>query len=68
MKKKKSEQIVRIEELERLMAAQGDNVDTEAIVSMYMPARRARRLGAALLRLDRMHFWLFILLVAIMGL
>lgn len=58
-------QLVRIEELERLMAEQGDDVDTEAIVSMYMPARRARLFGAALLRLDKMHLILLGLIVLV---
>lgn len=69
MKKKKGQsrgskdQIVRIEQLEKLMAEQGDDVDVDAIVSMYMPQRRAKRIGAALLRLDRMQFALIALVV-----
>ena len=65
MKKKKTEQIVRIEELERLMAREGEDVDPEVLVSMYMPGRKARRLGAALLRLDRMHFILLLLVLVV---
>lgn len=67
-KKGYKDQIVRIEELEKMMAEQGDSVDEDMIVSMYMPARRARRLGAALLRLDKMNFLLLglVLLVAIL--
>lgn len=57
------DKIVRIEELERIMAEQGDNVDVDAIVSMYMPGRRVKRLGAALLRLDRMKILLLSLLL-----
>ena len=62
------DQIVRIEELERMMAEQGGDVDEDLVVSMYLPARRARRLGAALLRLDKMSFLLLglVLLVAIL--
>ncbi|MBR1772178.1 MAG: hypothetical protein IJ747_09135 [Lachnospiraceae bacterium] len=59
------DQIVRIEELEKIMAEQGDDLDTDAIVSMYMPGRRAKRLGAALLRLDKMHFLLLLLVIAV---
>ena len=58
-----SDHIVRIEQLERIMAEQGEDVDTEKIVSMYMPQRRARRLGAALLRMDRMMIILLLLVL-----
>lgn len=60
---KPKDQIVRIEELERIMAQQGDEVDDDTIVSMYMPGRKAKKLGAALLRLDKMHFALLLLLL-----
>lgn len=63
--KKNADQIVRIEELEKILAEQGDDVDPDAIVSMYIPARRARKLGATLLRLDRMHLLLLGLLAGI---
>lgn len=65
---KHREQIVRIEELERILAEQGEDVDMETIVSMYMPGRKAKRLGAALLRLDRLKLLLLalMLLVAIL--
>lgn len=67
-RKGSKDQIVRIEELERMMAEQGGDVDEDLVVSMYLPARRARRLGAALLRLDKMSFLLLglVLLVAIL--
>ena len=38
-KKVKNDQIIRIEELEELMSKYGDDVDPEAIVSMYVPYR-----------------------------
>lgn len=59
-------QIVRIEELEKMLEEYGDDIDTDQIVSMYMPGRKAKRLGAALLRLDRLHALLlfFIVLIA----
>ena len=53
-KKQKTDQIIRIEELEALMQKYGDDLkpeDMEDIVSMYMPHRKRRKLGAALLRL-----------------
>ena len=61
-------QLVRIEELERIMAEQGKDVDVDTIVSMYMPRRKAQKLGAALLRMDRMKLLLLglMLIVAIL--
>ncbi|MDY2627810.1 MAG: hypothetical protein SOW08_05760 [Lachnospiraceae bacterium] len=60
--KKEQDQIVRIEELEKIMGILGEEADPESIVSMYMPRRKARRFGAALLRLDRQRLWLLGLL------
>ena len=62
---KKTDQIVRIEKLEKILAENGDELDDEAIVSMYMPGRRAKKLGAALLRLDKMKLFLLFLLLLI---
>ena len=59
------DEIVRIEELEELLSKHGDEVDPETIVSMYMPHRKRRKLGAALLQLDRMHLLLLGLLLAV---
>ena len=63
-KRRKSDQIVRIEELEDLIAKYGDDVDPEEIVSMYLPHRKRRRIGAALLRMDKLHM----LLMGLLGL
>ena len=62
------DEIVRIEELEELLSKHGDEVEPETIVSMYMPHRKRRKLGAALLRLDRLQLILLsmLLLVAIL--
>ena len=67
-KRKEAAQVVRIEELEKIMGELGDEVDPETIVSMYMPRRRAKKFGAALLRLDKLHLWLLgmLLLVAVL--
>lgn len=54
-RKKKTDQIVRIEELEDMLEKYGDDVDPETIVSMYVPHRQPKRLGAALLRMDKLH-------------
>lgn len=58
-KKAEREQILRIQELEELMRQTGGDVDPEKIVSMYVPHRKRRRIGAALLRMDK---WRLILL------
>lgn len=63
--RRSTDQLVRIEKLEKIMAEQGDDPDIEAIVSMYMPQRRAKRLGAALLRMDRMHIILLVLVILV---
>ena len=64
-RKKEEKGIVRIEELEKLMGELGEDVDPETIVSMYMPRRRARRFGAALLRLDKLHLWLLVMILMV---
>ena len=60
--KKSPKGIYRIEELEDKLAESGlEGIDEEAIVSMYMPKRRAKRIGAALLRLGTLQKVLLIL-------
>lgn len=63
-----TDQMIRIEELEELMRKQGGEVDPEKIVSMYQPHRRRRKIGAALLRMDRLRLLLLgmMLLVVIL--
>lgn len=56
--KKETQQIIRIEELEKIMGKDADNVDPETIVSMYISKRRAKRFGAALLRMDKLNLLL----------
>lgn len=67
-KKNKKDQIIRIEELEEIMSQYGDDVDPEDIVSMYMPHRKRRRIGAALLQMDKLQLLLLglLLLIAIL--
>lgn len=67
-RKKQNDQIVRIEELEKMMEKYGDDVDPEDIVSMYIPHRRRKKIGAALLRMDKLHLTLLsmLLLVAVL--
>lgn len=57
--------VVRIEELEQALADQDlDDIDPDAVVSMYMPKRRMERIGAALLRMDRLQKALVVLALA----
>ena len=63
--KKNTDHIVRIEELEQIMTQSGGELDDEAIVSMYIPRRKAKSLGAALLRLDRMQLFLLIMVITV---
>jgi hypothetical protein len=65
---KKHDQLLRIEELERIMAETGGDIDEDTVVSMYMPQRKAKHFGAALLRLDKLHIAILamLLLVAIL--
>ena len=54
--------VVRIEELEQALADQDlDDIDPDAVVSMYMPKRRMERIGAALLRMDKLQKALVVL-------
>ena len=67
-RKKQNDQIVRIEELEKMLEKYGDDIDPEDIVSMYIPHRRRKQIGAALLRMDKLHLTLrgMLLLVAVL--
>ena len=64
-KKKKTEEMLRIEQLEKLMAETGGDVDPETLVSMYVPHRRRKLLAAALLRMDKLSLWFLGLLLAV---
>lgn len=44
--------MLRIEELEKILAESGGDLDPETIVSMYMPRRRLKRLSAMILSKD----------------
>ena len=57
--------VVRIEELEQALADQDlDDIDPDAVVSMYMPKRRMERIGTALLRMDKLQKALVVLALA----
>ena len=64
-RRRKDDKMLRIEELEKLMADTHGEVDPETIVSMYMPHRKRRLLGAALLRMDKLWLWFLGLLLAV---
>lgn len=64
-KKFRQEQLIRIAELEEMMSKYGDEVDPESIVSMYLPHRKRRRIGAALLRLDKLNLALLGMLLLV---
>lgn len=64
-KKEQTDQLIRIEELEVLMAKYGGDIDPETIVSMYRPHRKRRQIGAALLRLDRLHLILLAMMLTV---
>ena len=67
-KKKQDDQILRIEELEKLLADTGGEVDPDTLISMYMPHRKRRMFAAALLRMDKLSLWLLGLLLAVAAL
>ena len=64
-KRKKKEEMLRIEELQKLLEETGGDVDPDTVVSMYMPHRRRKLFADALLRLDKMSLWLIALLAVI---
>lgn len=67
-KKRRRKDMLRIEELEQLLAEKGGDVDPETIVSMYMPHRKRKLMGAALLRMDKLWLWFLALLLAVAAL
>lgn len=66
--RKKKSAIVRIEELEDMMAEEGGDIDPEKLVSMYMPHRKRRQIGRALLRLDKLQVVLLAMMMLVAGL
>jgi hypothetical protein len=67
-KKREKERIVRIEELEHIIAEKGDDVDVDELVSMYVPHRKLKQFSAALLRLDKLNLILLGLMLLVAGL
>lgn len=61
-------QVLRIEKLQRELASGKALADGDELVSMYMPRRRLREFGAALLRMDKLHVLLLSLLLLVAAL
>ena len=54
--KRAAKGVVRIQDLEDLIEREDiENIDPETAVSMYLPKRRMQRIGAALLRMDKLQ-------------
>lgn len=64
-KRKRDEELLRIEELEKRLEQTGGEVDPDTLVSMYMPHRRRRLFAGMLLRMDRMSLLLLALLAVV---
>ena len=58
-------QILRIENLQNALGDENSEIDPESIVSMYLPHRRLKRMGAALLQVDRLQLILLGMLLAV---
>jgi len=65
MSSRERRRIVRVENIKKALEESGDDVDVDTVVSLYLPQRRARRFGAALLRLNKLYLLLLGLLLAI---
>ncbi len=67
-KRNKAGSVVRIEDIEQSLREAGEDVDTDAVISYYLPRRRFKLFGAALLRLDKLYLLLLglLLLLAIL--
>jgi hypothetical protein len=63
--KAQKDQIIRVERLESALASGQSEIDPEAVVSMYLPHRRMKRLGAALLRVGTMRLILLGMVLAV---
>ena len=63
-KRNRKGKIIRAEDAEQLLQS-GEDIDPEAVISMFRPRRRARRFGAALLRLDKLYLALLGLLLIV---
>lgn len=64
-KRRDLDPIVRVEDVQAAMLEHGEDISPEAIVSMYIPRRRAKRIGAALLRMDKLKLGILGLLALI---
>lgn len=58
-------EFIRAEDLQKALEKYGDDPEAAKILSAYIPNRRAKRIGAALLRMDRLMLALLALLAII---
>lgn len=56
--------LVRVEQIRKYMD-EAQDIDPEAVITMYLPHRRLRRFGAALLRLNKLYLLLLGLLLVV---
>lgn len=64
-KRYEKDQVARIADLEAALANPESTIDPDTIVSMYLPQRRVRRFGAALLRTGRLQLALLLMILAV---
>ena len=66
--KRNRENIIRIDEIEETLRDVGGDVDADTVISYFVPRRRVRLFGRALLRLDKLYLTLLglVLLLAIL--
>lgn len=62
---KEHQTMLRVEELQKLMREGEGNINPEAILSMYIPQRKRKKVAAALLQIDRMQLIFMSLLFVI---
>ena len=64
-KYKEYQNMLRVEELRKLMQEGEGDIDPETVLSMYIPQRKRKKVAAALLHIDRMQLIFMSLLFAI---
>lgn len=62
IKKSEKQQVIRVEKIRQALEESGESIDSDAVVSLYLPQRRVKRFAAALLRLNKLYLLLFVLL------
>lgn len=65
LSRRERRKVARVEQIKKAIEDSGEKIDTDAVVSLYLPQRRARRFGAALLRLNKLYLLLLSMLLAL---